>query len=294
MRLSIAKQICSFAFAVLIAAFIGRADVYAQSAGSEACAADFMNQIVNRAALEGQREMIMDAIVIRKPDSVLEYSCFDQTLKNTADFAGPIFTEATRWQGAQVNTPEGPITINVYMGTTRLDDSLDAVIMESLNNYANDNFAHDFLGGAAGISNSIASNVSGADKACAFMDEVYFIAKCNNFRLDDQFFTFERLVSLDPRLLPNPCGSSGITQSMIAIAGNEGFAHATYDKLDPMINFIDPSSCEAPIPTGMKVTQTLYNVDLAGNVNKTENVFDDHICVNPGCYYDGRSSCKKN
>lgn len=53
------------------------------------CSADFMNQIYARAYIEAEREVAMASVAIKKPDSVLEYTCFDQ-------LAYQGFTAATR------------------------------------------------------------------------------------------------------------------------------------------------------------------------------------------------------
>lgn len=45
---------------------------------SATCDADFMNQIYARAYIEAEREVVMASVAIKKPDSVLEYTCFDQ------------------------------------------------------------------------------------------------------------------------------------------------------------------------------------------------------------------------
>lgn len=63
------------------------------------CDADFMNQIYARAWLEGQREMIKAEVLIRKPDSILEYTCFNQFVDLAVTRAAPLFSETTRWTG---------------------------------------------------------------------------------------------------------------------------------------------------------------------------------------------------
>ncbi|MGB0719580.1 MAG: hypothetical protein ACPGRX_03850 [Bdellovibrionales bacterium] len=258
---------------------------------SGACDADFMNQIYARAFLEAQREIIMNEVVIRKPDSVLEYTCFDQFLKNTADYAGPLFTESTRWQSASVPNPgAGNISISVSMGGTKLDESLNKVVMDSLNNYVDKNFAHDFLGGAlAGENNTIATAVSSAGSVCDFMNNVYFEAKCNDFALDDQFMTFAALVSTDPRSLPDKCtGGTGITTDWIDVANNKDFKYAAFDKQETYLDFLDPAACKPPVPTGLIVKQddfeydeVWYNFKLLGT-----DEFADHFCINPGCHFE--------
>lgn len=71
-------------------------------AGS-ACDADFMNQIYSRAWLESQRDVIKSRILIRKPDSVMEYSCFSQFSDIAGERIAPIFSESTAWAGVGVS-----------------------------------------------------------------------------------------------------------------------------------------------------------------------------------------------
>ena len=66
-----------------------------------------MNQIYAKAYLEATRETVVQSIAVRKPDSVLEYTCFDQQLALSADQAAGIFTETTRWENMDVPTSVG-------------------------------------------------------------------------------------------------------------------------------------------------------------------------------------------
>ncbi|MGB4106970.1 MAG: hypothetical protein WBK55_04155 [Alphaproteobacteria bacterium] len=63
------------------------------------CDADFMNQIYARAWLEGQRDVIKSEVLIRKPDSILEYTCFNQFNDLAVTRAAPLFSETERWTG---------------------------------------------------------------------------------------------------------------------------------------------------------------------------------------------------
>ncbi len=259
------------------------------AATGDTCDADFMNQIYARSFIEGQREMVMNQVLIRKPDSVLEYTCFDQFVRDSAEIAGPIFSEIPDFTGITVPNPgAADIEYTVNMTDTKLDSSLNALVMASLNAYTSTNFAHDLLGGTSGEANTIASSVSGADNACSFMNDIYFFARCKNFATDDQFFKFDDLVSSDPRnLIPDlRCSTgSGITQGHVDTARD-----TVADTPNIFMDFVDASSCEPPIPTGVTAFQTKYAIDLQGNVNKVDDFsFPDHVCANPGCYFDRAS-----
>lgn len=64
---------------------------------SELCDADFMNQIYARSMLHAEREHGMLQTILRKPDSVLEYSCFETHLNMAASRVPRTFSETTRF-----------------------------------------------------------------------------------------------------------------------------------------------------------------------------------------------------
>jgi hypothetical protein len=161
---------------------------------SHACDADFMNQIFGRAQLHAARQVRMSTSLIRKPDSVLEYSCFEETAKTALEL-GPILTETQRWgiptQLDLVPSPDTdtidpflllpipilgfinkelvdikPVLINIHMGI-QLFPTLQSVLMgidptsplqlpSGLVSYYFWNYGHDFLGGyAVGENNDV-------------------------------------------------------------------------------------------------------------------------------------------
>lgn len=183
--------------------------------------------------------------------------------------------------------------LDAFLGSTSLDFALNRLIGNALKSYADSNFAHTFLGGAlAGDNNSIAAEVANAGADCNFMNGVYFAAKCNDFGLDDPFLTFAALAGQDFRSLPQTCNKPMFTAQDIAVAHNSGFQYAAFDRAQSFVKYFDAKACEPPIPTGVKVTQRTFNIDISGNMNPgPTRVFDDMICVNPGCYLD-QGSCK--
>ncbi|MCD8497861.1 MAG: hypothetical protein LRZ85_07145 [Alphaproteobacteria bacterium] len=71
---------------------------------SKTCDGDVMNQIHARAFMEAQRENIVNQLSIRKPDSILSYTCYDQYLAVAAKNAPPIFSEAEdKWKDIYPN-----------------------------------------------------------------------------------------------------------------------------------------------------------------------------------------------
>ncbi len=90
-----------------------------------ACDGNFMNQIYSKAFLEGSRDVITSQQLIHKPDSVLEYTCFDKRIEVMAEHAGAIFTESQRWDDREIcmstgghynDDPENCSDSNTYNG----------------------------------------------------------------------------------------------------------------------------------------------------------------------------------
>lgn len=183
--------------------------------------------------------------------------------------------------------------LDAFLGSTSLDFALNRLLGSALKSYADSNFAHTFLGGAiVGDNNSIAAEVAKAGADCNFMNGVYFAARCNDFGLDDPFLTFSVLAGQDFRLLPQTCNKPMFTTQDIEVAYNTGFKHVAFDRAQSFESYFDASTCEPPIPTGVKVTQREFSIDISGNMNLINTkVFDDMICVNPGCYFD-QGTCK--
>ena len=81
----------------------------AAKTSSDACDADFMNQIYGRAYLEAEREIVMSQIALRKPDSVMEYTCFDQHAGLAGQYAAPLFSSSVNWQSKTVSLVPGVV-----------------------------------------------------------------------------------------------------------------------------------------------------------------------------------------
>lgn len=204
-----------------------------------ACDGNFMNQIYSKAYMEASRETIMAEQIIHKPDSVLEYTCFDQYIAMAAHNAGT-FTESTNWQNLDValwtgddnsasaeippNDSSGGSTyrINVSFPNTQVDNALRTLLLSSLANYINNNFNHTFMGESITLDNNLnTSSIGGNSYNCSHMSSVWNVARCIDFGEDDRFRSFEHLVSFDPRSIPQEC-SPGNTSSDTVTAGSSG------------------------------------------------------------------------
>ena len=175
-----------------------------------ACDANFMNQIYAKAFIEAEREMVITNSTITKPDSVLEYSCFDYLAARVATIAGPVFSERP-WI-MNVNTSPNMVPLNVSLGNTHLDRSIEQLVLASLDAYGDKNFPYDFLAGAAaGDNHDFSLTVAGAAGVCDHMFNMHFLAKCGDFGLSVPFMTFENyfsvpaLLNTDPRTNPKVC-----------------------------------------------------------------------------------------
>ncbi|GJL84495.1 MAG: hypothetical protein DHS20C02_02700 [Micavibrio sp.] len=317
-----------------------------------------MNQIYAKAYLEAERENIINETIFRKPDSVLEYSCFDKFVSITAIHGGPLFTETDRFTDLEIPITvstlpldftaaldsftsglsdiasnasdelkqiieeaiqpltdqvsgafdeitakaeaqallEKTVPFNVFMEDDILDEDLEGLVLVALKEYVDSNFAHDFLGGAAiGLNNEIEASIGSDNYDCATMDKVWFLAKCRNFALDDSFLSFDDLVSTDPRIFPEECEDhTPITYELIELSNNDEFEWVELSEYRTFLidDLLDPSICTDPIPTGISVGRILFEADEEGNTDREIIPFDDHVCSNPGCFYNGDGACE--
>ena len=284
--------------------------------GSKACDADLMNQIYAQSFMQAQRSTVLSEMVIRKPDSILELSCFDQLASLAATTAAPLFTESTQWNG--VMTPiwgnlnkkivddERPVNINTFMEDDRQDTSIREIVLESLVAYLNGSFNHPLGGGAAsGLPQTDTDSIDVYTTAynCSFMNQIHFWSKCRNMNEDDPFFSFQELTSdsFDPRLLPEECEAAPlIEENILRLARNENDEFVAFDKMDnvyvdEMLASDATKKCDSvtPIPTGLEFKKYKYVVNPgllgigASNTRTEAGSYNDHVCPKPGCYYDG-------
>ncbi|MCB1839930.1 MAG: hypothetical protein KDI61_06700 [Alphaproteobacteria bacterium] len=177
------------------------------------CDGNFMNQILAKAYMEASREVIINEQLIHKPDSVLEYTCFDQFIAQTAHNAGPIFSETDDFDSREVDLCTGDdscgtntTTYTVNYDDDHLDNVLDILLLDTLEDYITNNFSHTYLGGESSVNNNLDyTGIRGNSYDCDQMQIVWDIAKCRDFGEDDQFFNFETLSTEDPRILITEC-----------------------------------------------------------------------------------------
>jgi hypothetical protein len=292
---------------------------------SGSCDADFMNQIYTKAYFEAERENLVNEMLIRKPDSVLEYTCFGQQVNFTAVKAGRIFTESDDWHDTEVTIDHDlrdqhvdTVPFDVYMGSdTFLDNTLQALVVDSLYNYVDTNFPYNYLGGTPlfPLNDDIDQTLSGNDGIyiCLMMNAVYFFAKCDNFAERAPLLGFPEIAAadvsnLDFRLFPERCQTPAALDDLIErerllpILNNDqipglpkDFAFSSFDRQNNnYLNMLSSQNCMPPIRTGVQVTHVTKARDLMGNVRTTGTVtYEERVCRNPSCFYHQPSnSCR--
>jgi len=167
----------------LLLGLIGLSFSYATHANAAAaiadqpCDAQYWRQMSSRAWMEAEREIMQNQNLIFKPDSVLEYVCFDQFVSLAAYPGGKIFSH-TNYFGEAIIQREDPQALNKV---------LTDVVLNALTAYRQENFLPTYLGGRAGAMSAANSNSefavpgSNVSYTCTTMADVWKTAKCSNF-----------------------------------------------------------------------------------------------------------------
>ncbi|PZO84227.1 MAG: hypothetical protein DI626_08445 [Micavibrio aeruginosavorus] len=254
------------------------------------CATDTWTAMVNMAVLQTRRETIINQALIAKADSVMAYSCMNESMKKVGENLGPIFSETKRWVNAQIDIEGKTVTVNKELGESSLDGAVFGAATNAYMNYAQKSFKHSMMGGMLDIggnengSEDPASEDAGAQDAmpCGVMNQVWQMAKCMNYGDVPGFPKFEDLISgdKDPRKYPKnmTCKNTGITQAMIDTARHKEVEKSKlqlhYDQIRP-----DNNACGPAIATGVTV-----NIRKDGIISRLET-YQDGICISPGCSY---------
>jgi hypothetical protein len=245
---------------------------------------EIMTVIERTAQMETEREIIQNQNLIHKPDSVMEYSCFEQHLTLSGQTTGGIFSEY-----------EGYFGINdAFIDALSLDRAIYSLVFDALINYMQANFWHKYLGDRDDL-----QGLPGASSgfSCYAMGYVWNKAKCLNFieprNEQDGFYTFQQYFDMaqDPRNLPDPqqCDKwadwqdSIQTSQKMNVALNGTDNGSMFDPLETYPDLFDPTACGPAIPTGV----TVPPFPGAGAA-----MYEEFVCVSPGCHYDG-SACTR-
>lgn len=234
------------------------------SIADSSCDCSYWQSLESRAWLEAEREISQNQNLIFKPDSVMQYTCFDTQM--SAVTAGPI---------AQLFSDQA---FGVSRGGA-MAAALGASVRASLASYIASNFNHSSLGGRGGQSGT-----------CMVMGAVWQEAKCYNFmtRTTDGFLMFEEHQSTEVRQLPTPCSPDSRWASQLQSAfNNSGWFQQ---------NFVQPSSTAyQAIYNGLLPGGCGNNQNQTGGYTPTgvtvqgigRQTYADGFCTNPGCTFDG-------
>lgn len=264
------------------------------------CDPEYMDALEARAWMEAQREITQNQNFIFKPDSVLEYTCFDSFLNEAAsNFGDRQFSETTHWGDS---TPNG-------FAADSTDDALEAVVLDPLNAYLNANFTTiginmgDYLNNRpnTAIARTAATEVNGGTAyACAEMQQVWRAARCMDFNDEenyDGFYDFLWYQVNDPRREDNDWVPVCVRDDRMTAARTTAFngdqalfeisasdeilaaqGNGTPYQEDDVITHLDrilPGTCTGTaIPTGISVERP----DVNGG-----NPYPERVCPNPGC-----------
>lgn len=241
------------------------------------CDANIYNIHVNRAVLEASRETVMNQFFFTKPDSVLEYTCFGDVILASANATALLFTEGQSWAPKTIPTTGGSVSVNFRLDPGSFQNALELYVLDYTGLYLENNFWHSYLGGTGPD--------IGASNPCQVMRGVWQAAKCKNFDIN-WFYTFDEMVSNDPRIHPpsQECTNVGfdtamIERSMEANKPTAGFPEATLFHMDYLIDAAD-CTLSTPVFTGVTAHVTFAEGDTS-----VIKEFPDGFCIAPGCSY---------
>lgn len=263
------------------------------------CDADYWNVLGARASMEGKHDMEAAQVIITRPASVMDISCFEGQLvhlHNTADqlfsdnrtsgvlFKNPTYVGLDSYEPTFV-MPFGPHPPGGAFSNQSLDNTLIRVIRTGLKRHLQ-NFTTVVLAAPPAT-------------VCSSMSLVWTIAKCEDFD-DTTFWPFQQLAVMDPRVLLTPCNSQrGLWSAWRGVGATPlGTAFPPTVPLPPAappwppggmdtastyLNMLTPVSCGAGIPS----IPTGVIVDITGTFG---GPYPDAVCSAPSCYYDPVSS----
>lgn len=288
--------ILSYFVVLFIAVFAWSSVVLAAGNIPASCSSDYYDVLRARSWLEGKREMEAAQFFILKPDSVLEYSCFDEEVKWLAAVADRMFSDNVTSGNLfnspalsfspkdsfqpTITSPTGPNPPG-GMDNHTLDNMLQLLVLDALNAYLSTNFGHTLGGGT----------VANGGGFCGAMNYVWHELKCANFDTS-YFMTFSELAAFDPRTRPVACGEANRTakwNAAIAAAFPVPATPAALGGMDAVVSYnskimLGASCLNQPIPTGVIIDEDGSGPGVAR---------PDAVCSTPGCYYDSAANdCK--
>lgn len=212
------------------------------------CDVEYYNVLSDRAWMESERRMEMAQKLLLKPDSVLQYVCFNKRMEE-------LDSPGADWSNIKAD----------------MKSTLDKLVKPPLDEYLGKNFNHTMGGGSSNI----------RPGQCDVMYKVWTFLKCVDFDRND-FMTFDEMANYDPRQLPSVCPN----QQQRRRAWQDAIDAAYPDPDTPARNggmdergsnegylFADCTR-QRPIPTGVMIVRP----PLAP--------YEEKVCITPGCSWE--------
>lgn len=256
---------------VFLAFFVCLSTAHVALAGIAAspCDPQYYDSLRSRAWLEAQREITQNQNLIFKPDSVMEYVCFDSIMGVLAQESANMFSTTTRWGSV--------------LPANSMTTALQTLVGSALNTYIAANFSHTFLGGR-GTGNYTPGAITAGTYTCSNMATVWRQAKCIDFisnQTNDGFFTFEHYRdNNDKRFLPTACARVAKWTNEFNVATVNANTPWTEDDVISYREFLDPANCGDP--------QYSHEVETGVTVKRSKSEpkeYKEKVCLMPGCHY---------
>jgi hypothetical protein len=277
------------------------------------CDPEHWDSLKYRAWTEAEREVMQNQNLIYKPDSVLEYTCFNRFADLLASQAIDLFSETQKW--------------GLILPDDSMDKALQSLVGKAVQNWIcfnyenkegyhnngaiatdcpvkNGNLRYDLLGGRISGLDYEPAEISGGDYSCMIMENIWLKAKCKNFvdvPDEDGFFTLKEYTEKDDvRFLPDRCEGiqERFAKNLEGAVDDDPFDNKDTTKWneDDTITYIkrfDPGNCNKRDNSGKLISPPI-DTGLLVRRNPEPREYYEKICVAPGCYYEPTSKTEGN
>jgi len=292
MNPNISRKMALWVVIVVMAMTCANVVANAQIADS-GCDAEYMDALEARAWMTGQRRVAQNASLIFKPDSVIEYGCFNEVMDVVVASPARLFSETSMFGDISSFTPNST------------DSAMMAVVGTALVDYLDNNFPHRYLSGRLTEDPTAGARTPGVFE-CIAMSFVWNHARCMEFMDEfarEGFFDFQHYVGMDPRDMPDEfgiCAPAADFAEAIQVSFNREDVnlHMLQDQnesvLDPMPYEEDPIY-SATSPVNNAHVEFMISGDCATSPQIFTGLFieredaageyEEKVCVLPGCSY---------